>query len=62
MIKKKIKLNNYSKEFTYKFDCKSNDLVTIDFHFKEPLSLFDQKKGLNRQKNSIILNSIWIDD
>jgi hypothetical protein len=61
-VKEKIILKNNSKQFTYKFDCKLNDLVTIDFHVKKPLSLFDQKKGLNREKNSIILNSISIDD
>ena len=57
--KENIILNN-TNQFVFKFNCKLNDINTIDIKVKNPQSLFDLKKGLNRVKNSIILNSISI--
>jgi hypothetical protein len=57
--KEDFTLNN-NNQFVFKFNCKLNDINTIDIKVKNPQSLFDLKKGLNRVKNSIILNSISI--
>jgi len=43
------------------FDCKINSKNKISFNVENPKSLYDLKKGLNRNKKSIILNSIEID-
>ena len=57
--KEDIILDN-NKELVFKFNCKLNDINTIDINVKKPKSLFDLKKGLNRVKKSIVLNSITI--
>ena len=49
-------------EFVFKFNCKLNSINIIDIIVKNPQSLFDLKKGLNRDKKSIILNSIVINN
>ena len=43
------------------FDCKKNSKNKIEFNVENPKSLYDLKKGLNRQKKSIILDSLIID-
>ena len=53
---------NKNSEFIFKFNCNLNTVNTIDINVKNPQSLFDLKRGLNRIKNSIILNSISIND
>ena len=57
--KEDIVLNN-NKEFVFKFNCKLNEINTIDINVQNPKSLFDLKRGLNRVKKSIVLNSITI--
>lgn len=53
---KKVALNtNDSKEIYFDLNCGVNE---INFLVEEPLSLFDIRQGLNRQKRSIVLNSI----
>ena len=53
---------NKNSEFTFKFNCNLNTVNTIEINVKNPQSLFDLKRGLNRIKKSIILNSISIND
>ena len=43
------------------FDCKINSKNIIEFNVENPKSLYDLKKGLNRQKKSIILDSLTIE-
>ena len=43
------------------FDCKKNSKNKVEFNVENPKSLYDLKKGLNRQKKSIILDSLIID-
>ena len=59
--KEDFALNN-NKELAFKFNCKLNDINTIDINVKNPKSLFDLKRGLNRVKRSIVLNSIVINN
>ena len=53
---------NKNSEFIFKFNCNLNDINTIDINVKNPKSLFDLKRGLNRVKRSIVLNSIVINN
>jgi hypothetical protein len=53
----KDKLNN---QLTLGFNCKVNENNKIEFNIENPKSLFDLKKGLNRDKRSIILNLLKI--
>ena len=43
------------------FDCKINSKNIIEFNVENPKSLYDLKKGLNRQKKSIVLDSLIIE-
>ena len=53
---------NKNSEFIFKFNCNLNSVNTIEINVKNPQSLFDLKRGLNRIKKSIILKSISIND
>ena len=57
--KEEIILNS-NRELEFEFNCKLNDINTIDINVKNPKSLFDLKRSLSRVKRSIILNSITI--
>ena len=50
-----------NNQLVLNFDCKINSKNIIEFNVENPKSLYDLKKGLNRQKKSIILNSLIID-
>ena len=41
-------------------DCNANNIYTFTFEIDNPISLYDLKQGLNREKRSIILKSISI--
>jgi len=61
--KKMIQIKNtINNELIMKFNCKVNSKNKIEFNIENPKSLYDLKKGLNRNKRSIILNSIEIND
>ena len=49
-----------NNEFKFYFNCKVNEINTIDIIVNDPKSLFDLKKGLNKNKRSIVLKSIAI--
>ena len=51
---------NKNNEFKFYFNCKVNEINTIDIIVNDPKSLFDLKKGLNKNKRSIVLKSIAI--
>ena len=59
---KKLDLSkiNLNKEILMKFDCQNENINEINFDIENAFSLHDLKKGLNREKRSIILNSISI--
>ena len=59
MIQIKNTINN---ELTMNFNCRVNSKNKIEFNIENPKSLYDLKKGLNRNKRSIILNSLVIND
>jgi len=72
-IKIKLFLNKIEKETIFlnkdinsqanlTFDCNEDEIVVVDFKIENPISLYDLRKGLNRNKRSIILNSISIND
>jgi len=50
-----------SNQLILNFDCKINSKNIIEFNVENPKSLYDLKKGLNRQKKSIILDSLVIE-
>ena len=61
--KKMIQIENtINNELIMNFNCKVNSKNKIEFNIENPKSLYDLKKGLNRNKRSIILNSIEIND
>jgi len=49
---------NKNNDFVLKFNCNSNAINTIDIKVNNPKSLFELKKGLNRNKKSIVMRSI----
>ena len=59
---KKLDLSkiNLNKEILMKFDCQNENINEINFDIENAFSLHDLKKGLNREKRSVILNSISI--
>ena len=72
-IKIKLFLNKIEKETIFlnkdinsqanlTFDCNEDEIVVVNFKIENPISLYDLRKGLNRNKRSIILNSISIND
>tara|TARA_B100000787_G_C16184053_1_gene293548 strand:+ start:277 stop:1803 length:1527 start_codon:yes stop_codon:yes gene_type:complete len=52
--------NSTNNQLTLSFNCKENSNNKIEFNIENPKSLYDLKKGLNRNKRSIILNSLVI--
>ena len=61
--KKMIQIKNtINNELTMNFNCRENSKNKIEFNIENPKSLYDLKKGLNRNKRSIILNSLVIND
>ena len=61
--KKMIQIKNtINNELTMNFNCRVNSKNKIEFNIENPKSLYDLKKGLNRNKRSIILNSLVIND
>ena len=50
-----------NNQLVMNFDCKINSKNIIEFNVENPKSLYDLKKGLNRQKKSIILDSLVIE-
>jgi len=45
-------------DIIYNFECVPDKKYYINFNVENPVSLYDLKKGLNREKRSVILNSI----
>ncbi len=59
---KKIKSYNSNefKNLVLEINCNSSNVYNFIFEIDNPNSLYDQKKGLNREKKSIILKSVSI--
>ena len=59
---KKIKSYNSNefKNLVLEINCNASNVYNFIFEIDNPTSLYDQKKGLNREKKSIILKSISI--
>ena len=55
---KKLNIDNYREEFDIDFVCSGNNFTIIDFIIDNPLSSYDLKLGLNRNKRSLILKSL----
>ena len=51
---------NFENEVVLNFNCIVNEVNEINFIIDYPQSLYDLKKGLNREKRSIILKSFEI--
>ena len=59
---KKIKSYNSNefKNLVLEINCNASNVYNFIFEIDNPTSLYDQKKGLNREKKSIILKSVSI--
>jgi hypothetical protein len=58
--KKDLIIDKKNKNLSVIFDCINRELNSLLFVVDEPKSLFDLKRGLNRNKRSIILKSISV--
>ena len=56
--KKKMLITKNKNDIIYNFECVPDKKYYINFNVENPVSLYDLKKGLNREKRSVILNSI----
>ena len=52
--------NSLDERIALDFDCSLSSTFTLAFEFENPISLYDLRKGLNRDKRSIIFKSILI--
>ena len=57
---KNISTTKNKNEIIYNFECTPDKVHYINLNIENPVSLYDLKRGLNREKRSVILNSIEI--
>ena len=51
---------NNLESLIFDLDCNDSNIYNFTFEIDNPISLYDLKRGLNREKKSIILKSISI--